>query len=108
MSSRPLFIIVAESTLILAPIDQLGWATACSGVIAAISSRLRVPNGPPLAVSTSLVTSDNRLPPSPARARHSRQSLPSPSRHHLQQPPPRRPCRLPPDTQFPAVATQAR
>ncbi len=36
--SRPLFIIVAESTEILAPMLQLGWATACSGVAAAMAS----------------------------------------------------------------------
>ena len=34
ISSRPLFIIVAESTLILAPMSQLGCATACAGVAA--------------------------------------------------------------------------
>ena len=37
ISSSPLFISVAESTEILAPIDQLGCATACSGVTPRIS-----------------------------------------------------------------------
>ena len=37
ISSRPLFISVAESTEIFAPIDQFGWATACDGVAAAIA-----------------------------------------------------------------------
>ncbi len=32
ITSRPLFIIVAESTEIFGPITQLGWATACCGV----------------------------------------------------------------------------
>ena len=32
ISSRPLFIMVAESMLILAPIDQTGWRSAASGV----------------------------------------------------------------------------
>ena len=32
MTSRPLFIMVAESMLILAPIDQTGWRSAASGV----------------------------------------------------------------------------
>ncbi|MNL88997.1 hypothetical protein D3C87_2190630 [compost metagenome] len=45
-----MFIIVAESTLIFAPIDQFGCATACLGVTRAISSALIVRNGPPLAV----------------------------------------------------------
>ena len=35
MTSRPLFIIVAESTEILRPITQLGWAQA-SGVTAEV------------------------------------------------------------------------
>ena len=51
ISSRPLFIIVALSTLILAPIDQFGWRTASAGVTPAIRSRLAVRNGPPEAVS---------------------------------------------------------
>src|SRR3546814_9733723 len=38
ISSRPLFISVAESTEIFAPIDQTGWATACSGVARRIVS----------------------------------------------------------------------
>ena len=33
MYSKPLFIMVAESTEIFLPIDQLGCATACSGVM---------------------------------------------------------------------------
>ena len=50
MTSRPLFISVAESTEIFGPIDHLGWATACSGVTASSSARLRPRNGPPEAV----------------------------------------------------------
>ena len=41
MTSRPLFINVAESTEIFGPIDHLGWATACAGVTWASSARLR-------------------------------------------------------------------
>ena len=50
MTSSPLFIMVAESIEILAPIDQTGWRRAASGVALAISSRLAVRNGPPDAV----------------------------------------------------------
>ena len=52
ITSRPLFIIVALSMEILAPIDQTGWRSAASGVARAISSRLAVRNGPPEEVST--------------------------------------------------------
>ena len=50
ISSSPLFIKVALSTEILAPIDQLGWRIACSGVTAAMRSADQVRNGPPEAV----------------------------------------------------------
>src|SRR3569623_1629059 len=43
---------VAESTEILAPMLQFGWATACSGVTWAMAARAQVWNGPPEAVST--------------------------------------------------------
>ena len=36
ISSSPLFIMVAESIVILAPIDQLGWRSACCTVAARI------------------------------------------------------------------------
>ena len=39
MSSRPLFIMVAESIEILSPMSQLGWANACSGVTSAMSGQ---------------------------------------------------------------------
>ena len=51
ITSRPLFIIVAQSTLILRPITQLGCAQASSGVTAASASTARRRNGPPDAVS---------------------------------------------------------
>jgi hypothetical protein len=51
MTSRPLFIIVAESTLIFRPITQLGCAQASSGVTRASSASGRSRNGPPEAVS---------------------------------------------------------
>src|SRR5258708_5852677 len=53
---------VAESIEILAPIDQLGCATACAGVAAAIASAEAVRTGPPLAVRTILETSLKLLP----------------------------------------------
>ena len=50
MSSRPLFIMVAESTEIFAPMSQVGCATASAGVARAIAARSQVRNGPPEAV----------------------------------------------------------
>ncbi len=55
ISSRPLFISVAESTEILAPIDQLGCATACAGVAASMVAISALRNGPPDAVRIDLV-----------------------------------------------------
>ena len=57
--SRPLFIMVAESTLILRPITQLGWAQASSGVTVGSSASGRVRNGPPDAVSRIRRTPDS-------------------------------------------------
>ncbi len=54
ISSRPLFIRVAESTEIFRPMLQFGWATACSGVARAMASRVQVRKGPPEAVSRIL------------------------------------------------------
>ena len=51
ITSRPLFIIVAESTEILRPIDQFGCAHASSGVTAPNCASGRSRNGPPEAVS---------------------------------------------------------
>ena len=47
---------VAQSTEILAPISQLGWAQACSGVTAAISLSVEERKGPPEAVRISFST----------------------------------------------------
>ena len=44
---------VAESMVILGPIDQLGWASACSGVTAASSAAVRPRKGPPDPVRSS-------------------------------------------------------
>ena len=52
MTSSALFIIVAESTEILRPMTQLGWAQASSGVTLCSVAGSRVRNGPPDAVST--------------------------------------------------------
>ena len=62
MTSRPLFIIVAESTEILAPIDQLGWATASAGVMAPKVDAGRSRNGPPEAVRTRRSTHPSGSP----------------------------------------------
>src|SRR5258706_75326 len=51
MISSPLFIIVAESTVILGPIDQLGWCSASATVTRPRGSSGRSRNGPPLAGS---------------------------------------------------------
>ncbi len=52
---------VAESTLIFAPISQLGWATACSGVAFIICSISTLRNGPPEAVRIIRATLASRL-----------------------------------------------
>lgn len=51
ITSRPLFIIVAESTEILRPITQFGCLHASSGVTLASVTGSRVRNGPPDAVT---------------------------------------------------------
>ena len=62
ISSSPLFIMVAESTEIFAPITQLGCAMAWRGVTSAISTSERVRNGPPEAVRISRSTLSPRSP----------------------------------------------
>ena len=64
ISSSPLLTMVAESIEILAPIDQVGWASASSRRIAPKVARSRRRKGPPEAVSTSRRTSSGR----PARS----------------------------------------
>src|SRR4051795_11225063 len=54
MSSRPLFISVAESIVILPPIVHVGGWRASSTLPPSRSARVRPRKGPPLAVSTSL------------------------------------------------------
>ena len=49
-----MFASVAESIVIFGPIDQVGCASASSGVTSASSSRVLPRNGPPLAVTTML------------------------------------------------------
>ena len=62
MNSRPLFIIVALSTEIFAPIFQFGWLTACCGVTCS-SSLLALPRkGPPEPVSRIFFSSPFPLP----------------------------------------------
>ncbi len=57
MTSRPLLTRVAELIVMTGPIAQVGWASACSRVTSASSSRVRPRKGPPEAVTTSLRTS---------------------------------------------------
>ena len=56
ITSRPLFISVAESIVILPPIAQVGCASASSTLTSASCSRVRPRNGPPLAVIVSAPT----------------------------------------------------
>ena len=62
MTSRPLFISVAESIVILPPIAQVGCLSACSTVTSSSSARERPRNGPPDAVTTSRSTVPARSP----------------------------------------------
>ena len=54
MTSKPLFIIVAESMVILAPISQVGWRSASALVTCANCAAVKVRKGPPDAVSRIL------------------------------------------------------
>ena len=62
MTSRPLFINVAESIVILAPIFHVGWRSASSTVIVANCSLGSSRNGPPDAVSRMRWTSRRLWP----------------------------------------------
>ena len=62
ISSRPLFIRVAESTEILRPMFQRGCAQACAGVALATASAVQLRNGPPEAVSSRRRTPAGALP----------------------------------------------
>ena len=62
ITSRPLFISVAESMVILRPIRQVGWLSAASTVTPASASADRCRNGPPDAVRISRRTSDGIAP----------------------------------------------
>src|SRR5215211_772972 len=62
ITSRPLFISVAESIVILPPIAHVGWRSAASTVTSASWARLRPRNGPPDAVSVSRSTVPGRSP----------------------------------------------
>src|SRR3954467_13710932 len=61
MTSRPLFIIEAESMVIFCPMLQLGCLSACASVACSISDTAQVRNGPPEAVMMTR-TSSSRLP----------------------------------------------
>ena len=60
ITSKPLFMSVAESIVIFAPMSQFGCASACSGVAAASASALAFRKGPPEAVSQILRTPRER------------------------------------------------
>ena len=60
ITSRPLFMRVAELTVIIGPIAQVGWARASAGVTVARSAAERPRNGPPEAVTISRATSVGR------------------------------------------------
>ncbi len=62
ISSSPLFMSVAELTVMTGPIDHVGCARASAGVTSASSARLRPRNGPPDAVRTIRATSERRPP----------------------------------------------
>ena len=64
MTSSPLFIKVAESMVILAPMVQLGWRSASAGVTADIRSAGRWRSGPPEAVRMRRRTSSRLWPAS--------------------------------------------
>jgi hypothetical protein len=57
MTSSPLFMSVAESTVIFGPMRQVGCCSACSGVTRASSVAGSVRNGPPDAVRSNRATS---------------------------------------------------
>ena len=76
ITSRPLFIMVAESTEILRPITQFGCAQACVGRHVAQSSRRRASrNGPPDAVSRMRRTPARRRARREAAGRHWKTAL---------------------------------
>src|ERR1700730_9436512 len=62
MTSRPLFINVAESTVTFGPIDHRGWLSACSTVTWSRSRSGCDQNGPPLAVMIRRRTLSRRSP----------------------------------------------
>ncbi len=64
MTSSPLFISVAESMVIFAPMDQLGWFRACSRVTVDRKARSRPRNGPPDAVRMIRRTASGARAPS--------------------------------------------
>ncbi len=58
ITSSPLLTRVAELIVMAGPMDQVGCASAISGVTPAMSSRRMPLNGPPLAVITSRLTAE--------------------------------------------------
>ena len=60
ITSSALFIRVAESIVILGPMDQVGWRSASVGVARAMRFSLQVQNGPPEAVRITRDSSSRR------------------------------------------------
>ena len=75
ISSKPLFIMVAESTEILRPMFQTGWAQASSGVTSASVSSGRSSSGPPEAVRMQRRTPRNEGNPLRLSGRHCSRAL---------------------------------
>ena len=67
ITSKALFIMVAESTEILRPMEKLGWLQACAGVISASVAGSRWRKGPPDAVSNRLSMRVDQVPRSSGR-----------------------------------------
>ena len=75
ISSRPLFIRVAESTEILRPMFHVGCAQACSGVAFCSAEADQLLNGPPEAVSITRRTPGGSVPSTVADGRHWKTAL---------------------------------
>ena len=82
ITSKPLFISVAESMVIRFPIFQVGWFSACSGVTSASASFGVFRKGPPDAVRISFATC-SRCPPAGTGGRRCARCRPGSARRRL-------------------------
>ena len=90
ITSRPLFISVAESIVILPPIAQVGWRSAASTRDPASSARVRPRNGPPDAVSVEPLDRARRARRRSAGAARSARSRPGSAARRSPRPAPSR------------------